>query len=352
MNTVGRTLAALDPAYFALAMATGIVSIAAHLLGMHHLADALFVLNLALYPVLALLYLARLVFFPAQYLADLWDDMRGPGYFTMAAGTCVLGTQFLILRSAVEVATVLWLVGIGLWLVVTYAFFTGVMIKASKPTLAAGLSPTWLLSVVAAQSVAVLGALLATAHPQTRALILFFSLAVWLAAEMLYGWIIALILYRCAFFRLTPTELAPPYWLNMGAMAISTLAGCELAAAGADIPPVKDILPFVKGLAILFWATATFWIPLLLALEVWKYGYARSPLRYDSSVWGAVFPLGMYTACSVRLAEVAGVPFLFALPRFFVYVAFLVWVTALLGLLWELVRPGPGSPPDDPRRQA
>src|SRR5262249_39842759 len=36
------------------------------------------------------------------------------------------------------------------------------------------------------------------------------------------------VFYRYTFFRLSPDDLTPPYWINMGAMAISTLAGARL----------------------------------------------------------------------------------------------------------------------------
>jgi hypothetical protein len=34
--------------------------------------------------------------------------------------------------------------------------------------------------------------------------------------------------YRYAFFKMAPADLSPPYWINMGAVAISTLAGATL----------------------------------------------------------------------------------------------------------------------------
>jgi hypothetical protein len=69
-------------------------------------------------------------------------------------------------------------------------------VKATKPGLAEGINGGWLLPVVAAQSVAVLGAQLAagfTAAHQPH--VLLFCLAVWLGAGMLYVWIISLIFY-------------------------------------------------------------------------------------------------------------------------------------------------------------
>ena len=77
-------------------MATGIVSIAAQLAGMPLIAAALFWLNVGLYGVLWLLYLARLLLETGRFLADLSDHNRGVGFFTAVAGTCVLGSQFVL----------------------------------------------------------------------------------------------------------------------------------------------------------------------------------------------------------------------------------------------------------------
>ena len=88
---------------------------------------------------------------------------------------------------------------------------------------------------------------------------------------MLYIWIISLIFYRYTFFPLLPSDLAPPYWINMGAVAISTLAGALLVLAAPASPLLTGLLPFLKGLTLLFWATATWWIPMLLILGTWRH---------------------------------------------------------------------------------
>src|SRR5512138_2549675 len=85
----------LFPAYFALVMATGIVSIACHLLGMDFLAFPLFYLNQFFYIVLWLLTLARIFRYPARVIDDLSNHRVGTGYLTLVAGTNVLGSQFV-----------------------------------------------------------------------------------------------------------------------------------------------------------------------------------------------------------------------------------------------------------------
>src|SRR5690606_34988991 len=162
--------------------------------------------------------------------------------------------------------------------------------------------------------------------------------SMWLWGGMLYIWLMVLIFYRYTFFRLAPEDLTPPYWINMGAMAISTLAGSMLILNSPDAPFLRAILPFLKGFTILYWATATWWIPMLLVLGVWRYVYMRFPLRYDPLYWGAVFPLGMYSAATQETSEALKLAFLAVPAQFFLYVALIAWGAAFVGLLRRLAR--------------
>jgi tellurite resistance protein TehA-like permease len=299
---------------------------------------ALFRLNIVFYLCLWLMTGLRLIRFGSHLWSDLRDHNRSVGFFTMIAGSCVLGTQFLIIGNLPEIAMILWYLGLVLWLAITYTVFTNLTIKEEKPELARGINGGWLVAVVGTQAVSLLGSQLSVQFGDAQPQVLFLSLILWLGGGMLYVWIISLIFYRYTFFTLAPSDLAPPYWINMGAMAISTLAGTILMD-NADASPLLQILhPFLTGVTLLFWATATWWIPMLLILGVWRHVYRRFPLRYDPLYWGAVFPLGMYTACSYRVTQVMPVEFLAFIPRVFVFIALAAWGLTFLGLLAMLLR--------------
>jgi len=254
------------------------------------------------------------------------------------AGTGVLGNQLIVLAGAYDIALWLWIFGLFLWIVLTYVIFTNLTIKETKPTIDQGITGGWLLAVVATQSIAVLSALLAQHFEQPRRLhINFVALSMWLWGGMMYIWMISLIFYRYTFFKFSPSDLSPPYWINMGAMAISTLAGSLLVENTVDAWFLQSLLPFLKGFTIFFWATGTWWIPMLFILALWRHVYKKFPLTYDPLYWGAVFPLGMYTACTFEMARAMNLDFLLAIPRVFIYVALAAWLATFYGMVHRLV---------------
>jgi tellurite resistance protein TehA-like permease len=68
-----------------------------------------------------------------------------------------------------------------------------------------------------------------------------------------------------------------------------------------------------------------------------RYLRARYPLRYDVGYWGAVFPLGMYSAATHQMALALDLRFLAPLARGFFYLP-AAWVLTASGLLGQLLR--------------
>lgn len=335
---LGDAIAGLFPGYFALVMATGIVSIAGHFLGWPLFSRALLAANLPAYAVLLALTAARIVIHPRRLAADLADHARGSGYFTVVAGTCVLGSQCLLVASWRGVAEILFAAGVALWFLVMYAFFGAVIVRAKKPTLEQGINGAWLLATVATQSVAILAIALGDPFGWPKDTVAFGALIFFLVGCMLYLAIITLIFYRFTFLPLEVAALTPPYWISMGAVAITTLAGSSLVLARGRASLLVELAPFLKGFTLFFWAAGSWWIPLLVVLGVWRHLLQRHPITYDPQYWGMVFPLGMYTAATFRLSEALPFPPLAGLARIVYPVAVLAWALAILGLLRRLLR--------------
>ncbi|MCH1624331.1 tellurite resistance/C4-dicarboxylate transporter family protein [Fredinandcohnia quinoae] len=336
ISFIKQKAATLFPGYFALVMATGALSIATHLLGMEVLAHIMLYFNMFAYVFLWILTIIRIIWFFPQLLADLTSHSLGTGFFTLVAGTCMFGSQLIVVGENYEFAIYLWSLGIVLWLIVMYTFFTAVTVRKDKPSLAEGINGAWLIAAVATQSVSILGTLLSTHVENGKGIILFFTLCMYFLGCMLYLNIITLIFYRFTFLELKFSALTPPYWINMGAVAITTLAGSTLILNTQDWPLLMEITPFIKGFTLFFWITGTWWIPLLFILMIWRHVYHHYPLTYEPQFWGMAFPLAMYTTSTFQLSKAIKVPFLEVIPQFMVYIALVAWVTVFIGLIHHL----------------
>lgn len=325
----------LFPAYFALVMATGIVSIACHLVALDFLAFPLFYLNQFFYIALWMLTLVRIVRYPARLFGDMSNHRIGSGFLTIVAATNVLGSQFVILQSNQTIALVLWVLGLALWLLLTYAIFTAFTVKEEKPSLEEGINGAWLLFIVSTQSVPVLGMLLVSRFQGWQEMFTFAMLGFYLLGCMFYILIISLIVYRFMFFKIEAEEMNPSYWINTGAVAITTLAGANILLRG-HASFLAEFAPFIKGFTVFFWAAGTWWIPYLFILGAWRHFYKHYPLTYHPVYWGLVFPMGMYTVATYRLAEVLSMDFLLLIPQYFIYLALIAWTITFYGLISRL----------------
>jgi len=338
-----RLLEHWDPLYFAFVMATGIVSISVSLVGFERIGRALFVINAFAYVGIGTLTVVQVAGALESALQDLVSPDRAVGSFTAVAATCILGSQFVVFEQSVLAATALLILAGGLWFGLTYTVFVGLVIRDVDDPIEETLDGGWFLAVVATQSVAVLGALLAPQYPSMLESVALVALVLYLIGSGFYIVLFTLVFYRMTFFAFQPASVTPPYWINMGAVAITTLAGALLLQLGPSWSFLAEIRPFLLGFTFFFWATATWWIPLLVALGVWRHtvgGIAlpHRPDGYGPRYWAMVFPLGMYTASTFRLASEARIEMLHVVPRTFASVAFGAWVVVSLGLVRRVLQ--------------
>ena len=334
-----REVARLDPGCFAIVMATGIISNALLLEGRRGLSDGLLAVNLAVYAWLWIATAVRATRFPAALWADLASPRLVFSFFTIVAATDVLALG-IDLRGFATVALFMWLVALPIWLILIYLGFA-LLTFLNKAGGAKVIDGGWLNAIVGTQSLVILGTQvpLLPAHAGPTILVLFHML--WVVGLGLYGILIVLLCYRMFFVELKPDDVNPQLWVIMGAAAISTNAGSTLIVSNGGLPFLLSIRPFIDGVTFAMWAWATWWIPLLLLLGIWKHGMHRVPLRYTTTLWSMVFPLGMYAVASHRLSLVAQVPALQSLSRAMVWIALAAWAATAIGLVvaaWRSAR--------------
>jgi tellurite resistance protein TehA-like permease len=322
----------LEPGSFAAVMATGIVSIDVAQHGMPGLAQVMFWLNVVLYATLLAMTAWRAVVWRRALLADFLHPARGAGFLTLAAGTAVLGSQCVMVLDAPRWAAALAAWSALLWFALVYLFLAATITARIKPGFTRSISGGWLVAVVATQA---LSALLTLIAGTTEGLH-FAALTLYMLGAALYLLLITLVVYRMVFFPLRAGEFTPPYWIDMGALAVTTLAGSLIVTSVPVAGPLGQLLPFVKGFTLFFWATATWWIPLLVMLEIWRHFMHRVPFIYETDDWDIVFPIGMYTVGTFELAQALDLDLLRPIPAIGVYVNLAVWLLVALSALRRL----------------
>ncbi len=320
----------LFPGYFALVMATGILSNTFWLEGRRGLSDALMAMNLVAFPWLAGLTVVRLAAWPRA----VWQDLTSPAlvfsFFTTVAASDVLGLG-LALRGHPQAALALWLFALAAWVVLIYLSFA-VLTFLNTARGANVVHGGWLIAIVGTESLVILGTAIAPHQGALSPSLFVLIHMLWGIGLGLYGIFITLFAYRIFFFDIGPDDITPLLWVVMGAAAISANAGSTLLLTDSGVPFLVSMRPFIDALSLILWAWATWWIPLLVMFGAWKHGVRRAPLTYTPMFWSLVFPLGMYALASRRLSLAAEFAPLRLVSGVMVWVALGAWTLTAAGL--------------------
>jgi tellurite resistance protein TehA-like permease len=191
--------------------------------------------------------------------------------------------------------------------------------------------------VVAGQSVAVLAATLVPEIAEGARELALLAVVAWSVGVVLYAAAGIFVAARLVRYPVHPGEVTPPYWIAMGATAITVVAGADIVRLSVHpvAAPVRDV---VEGAVVLFWALGTWLIPPLIAVGVWRHVRHRVPLRYEPVLWSIVFPIGMYGVASHYLGMAAHLSVLREIGVQEAWVALGVWLVAFVAMSYHLLR--------------
>ena len=154
---------------------------------------------------------------------------------------------------------------------------------------------SWLLAVVATQSMSILASTIGGSGWTVVAAIL------WLLGAMAYVGLITLIVRRILLGQVGVERHTPDYWISMGGLAITTVAAFDLANLLTGVTR-----EWFVWLGVISLVAAVLWIPYLLSVEALLVRSRSFQRAYDALRWSTVFPLGMLSVAIYMLSQATG----------------------------------------------
>lgn len=333
------------PHWFGATMGTGILSLAlvqlpVTLPGVHALALALWGLNIGLFVLFSVLYLARWLSYPREAFRIFGHSQASMFLGTVPMGLATLINGLLIFgvphwgQTAVNVAEGLWWVdavmalacGVG----IPYLMFTRQAHRLDQMT------AVWLLPVVAAEVTAASGGLLVPhlLDVQAQGALILASYILWAYSVPVALSILVILLLRMALHKLPPDSMAASSWLALGpigtgALGMLVIGGDALAVFTAQgMPALGMTVEGIGALAgVLLWGFGIWWglMAVLITVRYWRRGIA-----FNLGWWGYTFPLGVYALATLKLGSVWQSPVLTAMGSGLVLALSVMWGLVML----------------------
>ncbi len=333
-RSLAGVVRSLYPGYFALVMATGIVSTGVHEIRLPELSAVLLILGIACFGVLVIGLAWRAARFSRELAADLSAPDRAYAFFTFVAACNVLGSR-LATDGHVGLTVALAAASFVAWLALSYGVPMRLVLGPRPRPVLGGVNGTWFIWVVGTQSLAVVATVLGSAWPDRLRLAALAAVLAWSVGMVLYLIVASLVLVRLLLLEVRAEDLTPPYWVTMGATAITVFAAARISAM-PDAPAVTATRTVVVGLGVVLWAFGTWLIPMLIAFGIWRHIVRRVPVGYQPPLWSIVFPLGMYAVASIELGNAADLPIIGQIGRAWVWVGLGAWTVVFAAMLVTL----------------
>ncbi len=326
----------LYPGYFVLTMATGIIGIGCNLLDLPYLSHLFYFLTVISWSIISLLFIARILLFPRA----IWNDLMNPvltfNFFTFVAGTSVLGLM-LDLQGYELLPLLCWVVAFGAWVLLLYASFAVLTLLHGERKVNV-VDGGWLVCIVGTESLVLLGLKIVPHIGNLDALMMLLIFMLWGVGIILYGIFVALFCYRIFFIEMKAEDFTPQMWVIMGAAAITANASSSLDMSAPVLVVLTEVHAFIDSVALLSWAWATWWIPLLVVISFWKHAVKKVPLSYEPRQWSVVFPIGMYTVAGFQLSLASEFEPLHQISHVMIWFAVVLWALLMVGLLSRIAR--------------
>lgn len=330
------------PNWFAATMGTGALALVLNqfplpVTGLHAVAVSLWLLNIGLFSLFSLLYIARWILFYQEAKRVFDHPVMSMFFGTIPMGLATIVNGFVAFGPAIiggqayVVAHSLWwldaAMSVACGVAIPYFMFTRQNHSIEK------LTAIWLLPVVACEVAAASAGLIAPhLGTQEALLLLVLGYVLWAYSVPLAMSILVLLFLRLALHKLPERDLGVSAWLALGPIGTGALG---LLLLGGDAPAIfaangqAGIGDTAFGLGVIggivLWGYGAWWLA-LATLKTLR--YLREGLPFNLGWWGFTFPLAVYTLATLALYRATGITF------FSVVAAIL---TINLAMLWIVV---------------
>ena len=319
------------PGYFAMTMATGIISVAFFLHNNIVLSNSFMAVTIITWLAMTYIYTWRLIKYPKAVFENLINPKTTFIFFTFVAATNICGV-LLHQHGYSTLAIICWFIAFSYWSFLMYLSFTALCF-AHKDREVNIMHGGWLILIVGTQSLVLLGTKIAADLGEYAAYMMVEIYMLWALGIMFYVVLVTLFCYRIFFKTMNANDSSPLMWVIMGAAAISANAGSRLLLTDPVIPMLAELHAVVQLISMMLWTWATWWIPLLVIIGIWTHGYRKVPLKYNPMQWSIVFPLGMYTVATNNLALSSEFTPLLYLANVMLWIASAAWIILTLAFL-------------------
>lgn len=299
-------LASFAPGWFAAVMGTGVLAVALHSYAalapwLDPPAWGLHALNVALFVILAVPWIARWLRHPHAAIATLKHPVQAHFYPTFSIALVVLALQFIAFGPHTRVATALWLV--GALLTIAFSFAVLLFVFEGDSVTLDHVTPAMFIPPVGLVVIPVAGAPLAAgfAHGWREAALVL-NWAALGAGLLLYLGLLALTMSRYVLGRRVGAPMVPTAWINLGPLGVIPVSLLNLS----DAMPHPGAGGVAAVLGLLLWGFGAWW--LVMATLLTLAAQRRGELPFALSWWAFTFPLGAFVAASWRLGTHLDLP--------------------------------------------
>lgn len=318
-----------DPLNFSYVLGSAGISIVFYLTGWNLLSIIFLYLTVISYVGLVGMFLIRLALFGRRFLKEIFNVHDFFDYLIFSSATSALSIRFCLSEYNSLSLGLAW-AGAIFSVLIIYTLI-GQLLFQEKSSVES-ISPFWLLISVALHSIGLTITTLWDHGLLMDPIFLVAAVCFWSCAVLFYIMLMALSLYRFFLVSFDVKNISPAYWTCVGAAAIAALDGGRLTLIQNGPSFLEAARPFIEGCVILFWAWAIAWIPLLILMEIFKYGYFKSEFRYHPVLWTMIYPLAMYTLATDHMAMKYQFSFIGSTVPFWIWTTFSCWLLILISI--------------------